>query len=58
MEKQLRRRARELGFELKKIEPPAVPRLEAPTLAQVMIDGEVLTVKRDGEIVAVTQLNG
>jgi hypothetical protein len=53
LEKQLRRRARELGFELKKIEPPAAPRLEAPMLEQVMMDGEVLTVKSDGEIVAV-----
>jgi transposase len=58
LEKQLRRRARELGFELKKLEPPAAPRLEAPTLEQVMMDGEVLTVKSDGEIVAVAQLNG
>jgi transposase len=43
LEKQLHRRARELGYELKKIEP----RLQ--TL--VMPDGEVLTVNADGEIV-------
>jgi hypothetical protein len=45
LEKQLRRRARELGYELKKIDPP----LETITLP----DGEVVTVKPDGEIVSV-----
>ncbi len=29
LEKQLRRRAKELGYELKKIEPPAAPTVEA-----------------------------
>jgi transposase len=43
LEKQLRRRARELGYELKKVEPP----LETITLP----DGEVVSVKPDGEIV-------
>jgi hypothetical protein len=43
LEKQLHRRARELGYELKKIEPP----LETITLP----DGEVLRVAPDGEIV-------
>ena len=28
LEKQLRRRARELGYELKKMEPPAAPAVE------------------------------
>lgn len=43
LEKQLHRRAKELGYELKKIEP---------ALATVVLpDGEVLTVKPDGEIV-------
>ena len=40
LEKQLRRRAKELGYELKRI-------VEAVT----MPDGEVLTVTLDGEIV-------
>jgi hypothetical protein len=40
LEKQLRRRARELGYELK------------PILHEVVMpDGEVVTVKPDGEIV-------
>lgn len=43
LEKQLHRRARELGYELKKIEPA----LETV----LMSDGEVLTVTADGEIV-------
>lgn len=43
LERQLHRRARELGYELTKIEPT----LEAVT----MPDGEVLTVTPDGEIV-------
>jgi transposase len=43
LEKQLYRRARELGYELKKIEPP----LQEITLPE----GEVVTVKPDGEIV-------
>lgn len=43
LEKQLHRRARELGYELKKVEPV----LEEV----VMPDGEVLTVTPDGEIV-------
>ena len=42
LEKQLHRRARELGYELKKIEPP----LQTITLP----DGEALTVKADGEV--------
>jgi hypothetical protein len=43
LEKQLHRRARELGYELKKVEP---------VLSEVVMpDGEVLTVKPDGEIV-------
>ena len=40
--KQLQRRAKELGYEVKKIEP---------TLETVMVDGEILTVKCDGELV-------
>lgn len=47
LEKQLQRRARELGYELKKIEPP----LQTIT----MPDGEVLTVAPDGEIVNAQQ---
>jgi hypothetical protein len=43
LEKQLHRRAQELGYELKKIEP---------ALETVIVDGEQLTVKADGEIVA------
>jgi len=43
LEKQLRRRAKERGYELKRIEPPR----ETGT----MPDGEVLTVTPDGEIV-------
>ena len=43
LEKNLQRQARELGYELKKIEP----RLETV----VMPDGEVLTVTPDGVIV-------
>jgi len=43
LERQLHRRARELGYELKKIEP---------CLATVALGGEVLTVTSDGEIVA------
>jgi hypothetical protein len=43
LEKQLHRRARELGYELKKIQPAL------QTL--VMPDGEVVTVNPDGEIV-------
>jgi transposase len=43
LEKQLHRRARELGYEIKKIEPP----LET----MVLPNGEVLTVRPDGEIV-------
>jgi transposase len=45
LEKQLRRRARELGYDLQKIESP----LEVITLP----NGEVLTVRPDGEIVEV-----
>ena len=43
LEKQLHRRAQELGYELKKIEPTR----ETVT----MPDGEVLTVNPDGEII-------
>jgi hypothetical protein len=43
LEKQLHRRAKELGYELKKIEP---------ALETVIVDGEQLTVTADGEIVA------
>jgi len=43
LEKQLQRRAKELGYELKKIEPK---------LETVIVNGEELTVKADGEIVA------
>ena len=43
LEKQLHRRAKELGYELKKIEPQ---------LETVIVNGEELTVKADGEIVA------
>jgi hypothetical protein len=50
LERQLQRRARELGYVLTTIESPAV---EAPTLEQVMVDGEVVTVKSDSEIVSV-----
>jgi transposase len=53
LERQLQRRAHELGYVLTKIEPPAAPRVEAPTLEQVMVDGEVVTVNSDGEIVTV-----
>jgi len=42
LERQLHRRAKELGYELKKIEP----RLET-----IVLDGEVLTMNPDGEIV-------
>jgi hypothetical protein len=41
--RQLHRRAKELGYELKKIEPK---------LETVIVNGEELTVKADGEIVA------
>jgi len=41
-EKQLQRRAKELGYELKKIEQP---------VATVTVNGDVLTMKSDGEIV-------
>ena len=43
LEQQLHRRAKELGYELKKIEPK---------LETLMVNGEQLTVKDDGEIVA------
>ena len=43
LERQLQRRAKELGYELKKIEPK---------LQTVIVNGEELTVKPDGEIVA------
>ena len=43
LEKQLQRRAKELGYELKKIEPK---------LETVIVNCEELTVKADGEIVA------
>jgi hypothetical protein len=43
LERQLHRRAKELGYELKKIDPP----LQTGT----MPDGDVFTVKLDGEIV-------
>jgi hypothetical protein len=43
LEKQLHRRAKELGYELKKIEPK---------LETVIVNGEELIVKADGEIVA------
>jgi transposase len=43
LEKQLHRRARELGYELKKLEPP----LQTLTLP----NGEVVTVKPDGEVI-------
>ena len=43
LEKQLHRRARELGYELKKI--------EAALETVVLPDGEVVTVTTDGEIV-------
>jgi hypothetical protein len=42
LEKQLHRRAKELGYELKTIEP-------APET--ITLDGAALTVKSDGEIV-------
>jgi hypothetical protein len=42
LEKQLHRRAKELGYELKKIEEP---------LQTVIADGAVLPIKPDGEIV-------
>jgi hypothetical protein len=41
--KQLQRRAKELGYELKKIEPK---------VQTVIVNGQELTVKADGEIVA------
>ena len=44
LEKQLHRRARELGYELKKVDPPLLDTITLP-------DGEVVTVKSDGEIV-------
>jgi transposase len=48
LEKQLHRRARELGYELKKI----VPALETSTLETLTLpDGDVLVVTADGEIV-------
>ena len=43
LEKQLQRRAKELAYELKKIEPK---------LQTVIVNGEELTVKANGEIVA------
>jgi hypothetical protein len=43
LEKQLQRRAKELGYELKKIEP---------NLETLIVIGEELTLKADGEIVA------
>jgi transposase len=51
LEKQLHRRAKELGYELKKIEPPATPSVGTAALEQVLVDGEVVTVTSDGEIV-------
>jgi transposase len=47
LEKQLRRRAKELGYELKKIEPAR---------ETIVVDGEELTVTPDGEIVAAKPL--
>jgi hypothetical protein len=45
LEKQLHRRAKDLGYELKKIEPK---------LETVIVNGEELIVKADGAIVAAT----
>jgi transposase len=58
LESQLQRRARELGYELKKIELPATPTVAAaPKLEQVVLaDGEVVTVTGDGEIVTAEQV--
>jgi hypothetical protein len=42
LEKQLRRRARKLGYELKKIDPPASPREEGETVTD---DGEIVMVE-------------
>ena len=42
LERQLHRRAKELGYELKKIEPP---------LETIEMDGEVVKVTSEGEIV-------
>ena len=42
LERQLHRRAKELGYELKKIEPP---------LETIEMDGEVAKVTSEGEIV-------
>jgi len=42
LDKQLHRRAKELGYELKKIEE---------TLETVIVDGEVLKIRPDGEMV-------
>jgi transposase len=47
LEKQLQRRARELGYELKKVDPPLLDTITLP-------DGEVVSVKPDGEIVNVS----
>ena len=45
LEKQLRRRAKELGYELKKIETPVPPTGEQATVEVVTVDGEVVTLK-------------
>lgn len=59
LEKQLHRRARELGYTLTKIEPTtAAPPVEAPPLEQVLVDGERMIVKSDGEIVTVEHVTG
>jgi transposase len=52
LEKQLHRRARELGFEIKKIDPPLqTNKIDPPLQTITLPDGEVLMVKPDGEIV-------
>jgi hypothetical protein len=49
LERQLHRRAKELGYELRKIEA---------SLETIVLDGEVLTVTADGEIVAAKPVAG
>ena len=51
LERSLHRRARELGYELKRIETATAPGAEASTPVQVLVEGEILTVTSDGEIV-------
>jgi transposase len=45
LEKQLRRRARELGYELKKIDPPAPTTVESVERVIVTDDGEIVMVE-------------